>query len=242
MKYKDLIEKFAKEHHLEEKLKDLYPLLETYDHRIEMFEILRTDAQIANNAISSQPSDQYSRRTAIRATFAMIDGYLNIMNQNMLDSYKTGLIQLTTEEIEKLNETRTKNGKLHPVFMPLSKRLVFSFGIFARKLGGFEYPIDTTSDEWKQFKNAILVRNRLMHPRKLEDMMVETSEIRIVISVSTWYLKLFTALLDQVNGVMTKKSMEQLINTRIREVQSRKAGPAQESRDGEEPTGSGSGD
>ena len=122
MKYKDTVEKLAREYHLEEKIRDLLPIFESFDNRNELFAILNGDAKTANNAARLQPADQYLRRTVIRTTFAMIEGLLNILNQTVLDYYKGGFAQLTPKEIEDLTEEKNKKngGDYYPVHQPSS--------------------------------------------------------------------------------------------------------------------------
>jgi len=224
MKFKDIVEKLAKEHALEEKLKDLFPIMESFDNRNELFAILNGDTITAGNAAKLQPANQYLQRTAIRTTFAMIEGLLNILNQTVLDYHKGGVAQLTPKEIENLTEEKRKaNGEITPNFMRTSKKMVFSFNLFAQKIGGIEYSVDNTTSEWAQFENAIRIRNRITHPRNLEDMMLNEKEIISVLDVSKWFVTLYIDLENKVGNALSKKnSIENLIQARIKGIQSGK--------------------
>jgi len=224
MKYKDTVEKLAKEYHLEEKLKDLFPIIESFDKRNELFTILNNDVKTANNAAKLQPADQYLRRTVIRTTFAMIEGLLNILNQAVLDYYKGGFAQLTPDEIEDLTEEkRKKNGELTANFMRTSKKITFSFNLFAQKIGGFSYSIDTTTNEWTQFEKAIRIRNRITHPRNLEDMILNEEEMSSILDVAKWFVTLYIDLENRIGNALSKKnSIESLIQARIKGIQSGK--------------------
>ena len=224
MKYKDTLERLAKEYHLEEKLKDLFPIIESFDNRNELFAILNGDAMAANNAAKLRPADQYLRRTVIRTTFAMIEGLLNILNQTVLDYHKGGFAQLTLDEVEDLTEEkRKKNGELTTNFMGTSKKITFSFNLFAQKIGGFNYSIDNTTSEWARFENAIRIRNRITHPRNLEEMMLDEEEMSSILDVSKWFVNLYIDLENKVGNALSRKnSIESLIQARIKGIQSGK--------------------
>jgi len=88
MTNREIVERIAKEYHMEEVIKDLLPIIESFDQRDELFSILNNDVITARNATELQPGDQYLRRTFVRTTFAMIEGLLNVMNQTVIDFYK----------------------------------------------------------------------------------------------------------------------------------------------------------
>lgn len=223
MNLKDDVEKWAKEHNLEEKINGLLPVIESFDKRNELFTILNNDVKSANNAASLQINDQYLRRTVVRTSFAMIEGLLNILNQTVLDIYKAGFTQLDTEELENLmEETQSKKGVSRPKFMSLNNKVLFSFRIFAKKLGNFDYSIDTTTDEWKEFENAVLIRNHLMHPRNLEDMILNEDQMLSILKTWSWFTATYGDLERQVGDISAKRSLENLIKARIKGIQAGK--------------------
>jgi len=196
--------------------KDFLLLVETFDRRNALFGVLLNDSAASKSASSSDPANQYLRRTVVRTTFAMIEGLLNILNQTLIDVSKNGFFALTNDELEDLAEMKIKNGKTQPKFMSLNKKLPFSFKLFAQKMGGIEYAIDTTTEGWQSFEAAILVRNRLMHPRNVEDMILDEDQMLIVLKANGWFLDVYKDLEKQTTDASSKKSLESLIKARPR--------------------------
>lgn len=222
-RFTDTIKKWAKDNNFEERVKDLYPIFESFDERSDLFNILQNDAKESDNAAKQNLENQYLRRTMVRTHFAMIEGLLNVLNQAVLDVHQGGFIQLSAQEIEKLTETRTnKKGDLIPDFMPINKKMIFSFAVHSKQLGGFDYLIDTTSDSWHQFEEAVHIRNRLMHPRKLDDMILDNKEISLILQVTSWFLTLFTDLQRKVGDATHKRTIENIIKARIKGIQAGK--------------------
>jgi hypothetical protein len=191
-------------------------LVETFDRRDKLFKTLLNDSIASKNASKAEPQNQYLRRTVVRTSFAMIEGLLNILNQTVVDVCKSNFFTLNNEELEKLTEeTQTKNGGRRPKFMSLGNKLLFSFEIFARKMGGIEYLVDTTTDGWKEFEIAILIRNRLMHPRFPEDMILDENQMMTVLNATGWFLDIYKEMERQASEASSKKSLESLIKARV---------------------------
>ena len=190
---------------------DFLALIETFDRNNELFKILLNDSMTSKDASRADIENQYLRRTFVRTSFATIEGLLNILNQSVVDIYKNEFFALTNEELENLTEeTRTKKGETRLKFMPLNKKLQFSFEIFARKIGGIDYKIDTTTDKWKEFENAIYIRNRLTHPRLPEDMLLDEKQMAVVLNAYSWFVDIYKEMESKTAEASSKKSLEAL--------------------------------
>lgn len=222
MKYKDFIEKWAKENGYEDKIKEALPFIELQDQRGELFGILQGDVSTANEALKQNPTNQYLRRTVVRTTFAMVEGLLNMLAQNVLDGYRNKQFLITKEELEKITEeVSTKKGNRRK-FMPIGEKVTFSFKIFAQKFGGVNFLVDSTTEGWDKFEEAVSIRNHLTHPRQLDDMSVDNKQISLIMSVSKWFIALYTKLLNQIGDAMQKNIVKNLLTARIKGIQSGK--------------------
>lgn len=220
MKFLEDIKEWAVSHGIEEKIKHLYPLFDSFDKQSELFNALKNDAVFVNNLLKQDSNNQYLRRIFIKTTFSVIEGYLNVLNQSVLDLHKYGEVQLTKQEIEQLAEIQERKDKNIPKFMPFNKKVRFSLEIYARKAGGFEYSIDTETTKWKNFEASILIRHRLTHPHKTEDLMIGEDELGIILDASNWFLDVTTNLYKKVGKESIRQSLERIEKTRANNAKS----------------------
>jgi len=149
-------------------------------------------------------SDQYSRRTLVRTLFAMIEGVVFALKQRVLEEHRIGRIELSTAEYAVLAEesydlkdsgqTKTSSNHQRP-----KANVKFAFPIHARALGGhFELQPSLEQDpRWQSFCRSIEIRNRLVHPKSLEDLIVSDSDLKDVLDAAAW----FRGQLDRIDTI-----------------------------------------
>lgn len=202
---------------------DVLALIDAFDTRDELFQTLTDDDKLANEALQKNFTDQYLRRTFVRTNFAMMEGLLNVLTFTVIEASKSGVITLTKDEIVKLTEeTITKTGEIRPKFLSVGKKVQFSFLIFAQKMGGFDYVLDTSTKEWKEFEAAIDVRNQLMHPRTIADLMITQEQLDLIYRASNWFISQYTSLQGNVGEMANKRSLENAIKARIKGIKAGK--------------------
>ena len=69
--------------------------------------------------------------------------------------------------------------------LKLAANIQFAFRMYARKCD-VRFSLPTSESEWSDMKLAMAVRNRLMHPRRLEDLTVSEAEIKATSRASAW--------------------------------------------------------
>jgi hypothetical protein len=72
----------------------------------------------------------------------------------------------------------SKDGMTHaqPRFIPLIHNLLFSLDMFSRLvMPGFK--LDISAPEWQRFLRGLEVRNRLTHPRSVQDLEVSEADL-----------------------------------------------------------------
>ncbi|WP_176054525.1 hypothetical protein [Paraburkholderia caribensis] len=72
------------------------------------------------------------------------------------------------------------------------------------------YKVDFNHVGWSNLRKAVDVRNRLVHPKRLEDMMVSDDEVKRAVSAFDWLL----ALVLEVGNEIITNLQEQLANAK----------------------------
>ena len=70
----------------------------------------------------------------------------------------------------------------------LEKNLVFAFRIYAQACE-IQYKLNKSNQGWQDLKKAIKVRDRLMHPKRVQDLTVSDEELQTVMRAYTWVLQ-----------------------------------------------------
>jgi hypothetical protein len=154
---------------------------------------LKEDVDRSIDEMEEYDDDQFSRRTYVRAVFAMIEGAVFALKQEVLEESRIRKIALSPEEIAVLSErsySLTGSGKAHVgVYYPsLEANIKFAFPIFARVFGEtleFDPPLSEDSG-WHSLCKAKKVRDRLMHPKSVEQLEVNDSELNDVKDAAEW--------------------------------------------------------
>jgi hypothetical protein len=213
----DLLGKLPHGRLREDQIEELLAFADTNDKRDELFQTIGDDVNIARQALKQNPQSQFLWRTFVRTTFAMVEGSLNILADELLEMQKRSSIRLTKDETEKLTEQApTKDGKNKPRFISLAKKVLCVFLIYSQKMADFDYVIDTTTKEWENFQDAIEIRNRLTHPRTAADLYIADKQQSTVLDGSSWFLSQNTALRRQIGVVLSQRMSEDLIKGRIK--------------------------
>lgn len=129
---------------------------------------------------------QFTRRTYIRAVFALIEGNINVMSDVVLKAALRGEIILSEGDMESLKQERQHNGKTRPSYHKLCDRLGEVCAAFAR-LNGSDFVLNKNSRGWTDFLEAIQVRNDIMHPKSTESFHVSDTRFGQVQRARSWH-------------------------------------------------------
>lgn len=69
--------------------------------------------------------------------------------------------------------------------LKLASNIQFAFRMYAR-FCDVEFSLRTSESEWSDLRRAMDVRNRLMHPRKPEDLTVSKADVAAASRASAW--------------------------------------------------------
>lgn len=172
------------------------PPSDPWPHRVPLEE-LKELLQVASDdlthigTIAEKTSDQWAIRAFIRATFALIEGVTFAMKQMALAQhtwFTHAELAILREEAPHLDQKGA--AAVGPMHLKLSRNVKFAFMALARSLKGRD-ALDTQSGGWRNFKEAIEVRNRLMHPRGAADLQVSFKEMEMANRAFAWFNALF---------------------------------------------------
>lgn len=74
-------------------------------------------------------------------------------------------------------------------------RFAFSISAKAAKANGLEFELDVGERGWQRLRDSVKVRDRLMHPKRVEDLLVTDAEIRACMEAFLWFESRFLVLL-----------------------------------------------
>lgn len=199
----------------DEKLNELVLLEARLNSHTRLVSNLGQDYDVVLNDLNVDSSDQLKRRTLVRTLFAMIEGVLYVFKQFVLVQHEHGSLELSPAEYALLTEESydlRENGRIRTSskFIKLTTNLKFSFSIFAEKLVGQQFEIDTNTQDWANVVRAVEVRNRLMHPKSEADLQVSDLELDYIKTTAHWFNNHFQQLISASVQVAKQSTLKRI--------------------------------
>jgi len=146
---------------------------------------LLEDVLKAYELLESDRSSQFFRRALARATFAYIEALIEAVRNELRSTIRSGvgMAELTPKDEETLGflgvvGTPTK-------FLPVEQGLKRTFKLAAR-IWGLDFRLKTEGEYFRDFLAAKDARNRLMHPRTLQDVEVTDEDMACYTIAGQW--------------------------------------------------------
>jgi hypothetical protein len=154
--------------------------------------VLIADVTSARNRFLADTENQTTRRDLIRTTFAAMEGLHWQLRQDVLKSDER-LLNLSGHERAALAEETysvTTQGQLKVVSknMPLTTGIRLLVRLVSR--ANPEFTIDFNHRGWSDLHAATEVRNRVVHPKALDDLEVSDKEVKQTMTAFHWLLAL----------------------------------------------------
>lgn len=131
---------------------------------------------------------QSSRRDFVRSAFAAIEGWLWEYRQSIQSTIGSvrDLSPLEESAFAETSYTISDSGKLREQvrFVPMTVMLRFITRIAEAECG--EQLIDFSSADWTNFNQAIGARNRITHPKAVQDLTLSDADIAAVQAALLW--------------------------------------------------------
>jgi hypothetical protein len=146
-------------------------------------------------------------RTFIRSFFAMVEGVTFTLKQAAFEVGKVYKYSFTPAEIAAITERSPKiqNGKVIEDTMKVSlqENLKFSFSVFARVFE-VQCELDTSTHGWQSLRQAIKLRDGLMHPKSLSDLQ-PFKDFKTVTEAYKWFKQQYTTAMIEASRIIDLK-------------------------------------
>ena len=158
-----------------------------------MGQVLSQDMIDCEQLIKARPEDEGVKRSFIRCVFALIEGSVFNLKETALTLAKHGRGKFSHGELAMLEEVSYDLGdkgeaREQPKFIQLTKNVRFAFSAAARAFQ-VTYELAVDDKEWSTFKDAIAIRNRITHPKSVDDLKLSDDEVQVVADAGSWFLK-----------------------------------------------------
>ncbi len=173
-----------------------------------VFEVLREDRKVLFEYVAEERNKQFWCRTYTRFLFADLETRSYQLRRMMLLWHRMGIGGIQPEEaqfLEELSYRMNDKGEVQSVGAKIktASSFLFTFKMFS-KVSGHDVDIDTGQVGWANFKKALTIRDRITHPRIIEDLSISNDEITDVIKVGYWIDDQFRGLMAKMDDVLKK--------------------------------------
>ena len=138
-----------------------------------------------------EESGSIMARAILRASFAYIEAMVFGLKKMALRLSSYGQGKFTAEELiilkEESYELNEKGEvKAQPKFIPLAKNMRFAFDAGSRALG-LHFKLDVGDARWDSFQRALIIRNRITHPKTSADLFFKPGESEHIKNALDWF-------------------------------------------------------
>jgi hypothetical protein len=164
-------------------LEAIHDLDRTYDALID-------DVKHTVNAVRASRIGAH-RRHYVRSVFAFVEGFVFQMKQVAVAAHKDGFVQFTSGDLALLVEVSydlDDRGEVRrrPANLPFANNARFGLTAFGRALAP-GYSISFSDSGWETLRRAAKVRNRITHPKSVDDLTIADEELRMVGEAHRWF-------------------------------------------------------
>jgi hypothetical protein len=150
-------------------------------------------------------------RAFVRSTFALIEGALSGMSAYLLEGQSIAEWELDDDERRALwdgvpDPSSPRTDARGRASLTQRMKVVFKVG---RRLFGQHCALDLGDQNYRQFRESVALRDRLMHPKRSADLTVTESDISTVERARDWFRfaaqRFFEAAADELKGRMSRQ-------------------------------------
>jgi len=182
-----------------QKAKELHKSIKSL---MQALQILREDVRFAERQPDQHKAshEQTCRRSLIRCVCAIVEGTLSLMKAATSPAADFFCVNLSTKEIELAKGQSVNTGKPIP-FLPFQENVKETLKIFM-KAHGVQMAINYNDSGFEDLRGMFKLRNKLMHPKTLDDIHVSDEAFKTSIRGSNWF--------DSIGVAIMKQSMEKM--------------------------------
>lgn len=157
--------------------------------------LIQNTGKLDSDDTGRDVSSSIWRRIFIRSLFAYIEGTCYRLKQDvkLFKKYSPQEDSIISEKTYVLDEKGSV--KERDLYLRPQENLRFAFRIYAGCFGsGFK--LKTDGNGWNAYKNALKIRNRIIHPKKNNDLKISDGEWAYIINAHTWFNDEYQRLLE----------------------------------------------
>jgi hypothetical protein len=185
-----------------EKLQNTYSEVEDTIYRLLL------DLKVCSGELAKDDENQFWRRTFIRTLFATIEG-INYQFKRLalcvadcsalkLDTATETLLKEESYELKNNGQVKTSKAKLRT-----ADNLLFSWNIVG-VVCEVTNKVDQSGDDWQNFIESIKIRDRITHPKHLEDLNISDSNSETIFRTYFWFESNITTALQLLDKAKDK--------------------------------------
>ena len=148
--------------------------------------LIRNTGKLDSDDAGRDVSGSKWRRIFIRSLFAYIEGTCFRLKQDVklfkkCSPQEDSIISEKSYVLDKKGSIKERDLYLRPM-----ENIKFAFRIYAGYFGpGFK--LKTDGKGWDAYKRALIIRNRITHPKKIEDLKIPDEEWTRIVNARTWF-------------------------------------------------------
>jgi hypothetical protein len=162
--------------------------------------VLDADVKFAAKQWRQNTSDQFWSRTSTRCVCASVEGTLNVLKNVTPDTANCFDVHLSEKEIELATERRKyfKAGIVKEIrtFSKFPERVKETFKLFV-KAHAIEVSIEYNDAGFNDLCATFDLRNKLMHPRGVFDLQVNSQAMESTIRGQRWFASVLKTVLEK---------------------------------------------
>ena len=155
----------------------------------QVYSVLNADFVYAREAAIQNPTE-FHKRTLVRTCFALIEGlayqlrHVTLATLQDTDFLSEGELAVLKETMHRLNQSGDIEDRDN--FQTTLPMMLFTLRVYAKNHGACFEP-KTSDNGWSCLKKAVKIRDRLMHPKSLQDLSITDDEGAIFSAGVSWW-------------------------------------------------------
>ncbi len=168
----------------------------------DVADVYRRDINFIIENLERGDETGYWARSLVRTTVSLIEAELYEMKLDILETMDLKQLDddLTKQALLGRRPDITDTGELRERenLIPLKNDLKFVLKKKC-KIESLEMANDFNSSGWQSVLATIDIRNRLTHPKELEEQTVSDDEVEIAVSAFEWFYQKYSGFIEQKN-------------------------------------------
>lgn len=155
-------------------------------HLNEELLLIRNKGKLASDDAGRDVSGSLWRRIFIRSLFAYIEGTCFRLKQDVklfkkCSPQEDSIISEKSYALDEKGSIKERELYLRP-----KENIKFAFKIYSGCFGP-DFKLKTDGNGWNAYKGALKIRNRITHPKKIDNLKISDGEWAYIVNAHTWF-------------------------------------------------------